>query len=603
MSQHSRSACIIAILSLSMFASAQKMAPINPSLARIESRVATGLMPSAVMLPPYKPNMHTLAVYPSSYDLRTLGKSSPVRDQGYAGTCWAFASYGSMEGCMRPSDTTDLSEMNMANRHGFDVPKDWGGNRDMATAFLARWDGPVMESDDPYLDTRQVSPNTFPQYGHMQDAIWLPPRSSSTDNDIVKHCILTYGPVAGDFFYNPDNYTSSTSSIYSDAVNEGNHAVTFVGWDDNYSRTNFKAASGMPPGDGAFLFRNSWSDDWGQAGYAWISYYDRNLLQWAWCYPPLQPEANYRHIYQYDRLGWTRNFGYDSDTAYAAAIFPAVATEQIESVAFYTPVVNTKYQIKLYLDPADTPLTGEEYGVTTGLIDLPGYHTVVLSSPVPVIKGQKFSVVVKLVTPDYKFPIPFEDYVVDYSVNINANPGETYTSADGMTWRDVTIDAPKASVCLKAFGKPAGLTRTISGQIDLGENLGYLPYVNLQAQIRRTDVSGDTVSTPLLRHLNGEYRIDWVPAGTVSMRVSGCHYCAATATGLGTKTGDVVTGFSLINGDADGDNQVNLFDLMVLDSHFGKSDGMADLNGDGMVNLFDYVVIDQNFGSQGSLSL
>ena len=56
---------------------------------------------------------------------------------------------------------------------------------------------------------------------------------------------------------------------------------------------------------------------------------------------------------------------------------------------------------------------------------------------------------------------------------------------------------------------------------------------------------------------------------------------------------------NLVNGDADGNNAVNLFDFVVLDSNFGKSDDMADLNGDGTVNLFDYVVIDQAFGAQG----
>lgn len=57
----------------------------------------------------------------------------------------------------------------------------------------------------------------------------------------------------------------------------------------------------------------------------------------------------------------------------------------------------------------------------------------------------------------------------------------------------------------------------------------------------------------------------------------------------------------LANGDSNGDNQVNLFDFVVLDANFGSAFDMADLNGDGMVNLFDYVLIDQKFGALGDL--
>ena len=34
---------------------------------------------------------------PATFDLRTTGKVSPVKNQGSCGSCWAFASYGSLE--------------------------------------------------------------------------------------------------------------------------------------------------------------------------------------------------------------------------------------------------------------------------------------------------------------------------------------------------------------------------------------------------------------------------------------------------------------------------------------------------------------------------
>ena len=83
--------------------------------------------------------------YPTSYDLRTTGKVTPVKDQNPFGTCWAFATYGSLESTLMPSvPTPDFSEKNMANRAGFDydIPNG-GGNEEMATAYLTRWTGTV----------------------------------------------------------------------------------------------------------------------------------------------------------------------------------------------------------------------------------------------------------------------------------------------------------------------------------------------------------------------------------------------------------------------------------------------------------------------------
>jgi C1A family cysteine protease len=62
--------------------------------------------------------------FPASYDLRTQGKLTAVRDQNPGNTCWAFATYGSMESNLLPGETNDFSENHMKNTHGFD----WGYN-------------------------------------------------------------------------------------------------------------------------------------------------------------------------------------------------------------------------------------------------------------------------------------------------------------------------------------------------------------------------------------------------------------------------------------------------------------------------------------------
>jgi hypothetical protein len=65
---------------------------------------------------------------PATYDLRTAGRLSPIRDQGRYGTCWAFASLASLESGLLPHAANDFSENNLAHRSGFALGYGDGGN-------------------------------------------------------------------------------------------------------------------------------------------------------------------------------------------------------------------------------------------------------------------------------------------------------------------------------------------------------------------------------------------------------------------------------------------------------------------------------------------
>jgi C1A family cysteine protease len=110
------------------------------------------------------PALLTGSVSDPAYDLRTYNKLTPVRDQGYYGTCWSFASYGSLESSLMPGESRSFSENNIAMNAGFDTsdPMNSGGNSQMAAAYLARWNGPVNESCRPYKPPRTLRPVLSP---------------------------------------------------------------------------------------------------------------------------------------------------------------------------------------------------------------------------------------------------------------------------------------------------------------------------------------------------------------------------------------------------------------------------------------------------------
>ena len=55
-----------------------------------------------------------------------------------------------------------------------------------------------------------------------------------------------------------------------------NHAVTIIGWDDNFSKDNFSEEN-RPNNDGAYLVLNSWGESSGEKGCFWASYEDKHI--------------------------------------------------------------------------------------------------------------------------------------------------------------------------------------------------------------------------------------------------------------------------------------------------------------------------------------
>ncbi|HOT04425.1 MAG TPA: DUF2341 domain-containing protein, partial [Methanolinea sp.] len=398
---------------------------------------------------------NTILSLPLSYDLRNYNRVTPVRNQGSCGSCWAFGTYGSTESVLKPGETWDFSENNLKNTHGFDYGSCAGGNYDMSTAYLTRWSGPITEAADPYNAGSSYSPPGLSPVKHVQDVFYIPGRSSSLDNDNIKNAIMTYGGVATAFFWSDTYYSATNKNYYfSGSSSEDNHAITLIGWNDNYDRNNFKY---IPNVNGAFLAKNSWGSSWGDGGYFWISYNDTRLARYftnAVFFT--EPLTNYDYIYQYDPLGWVSSVGYGTNTAWGANKFTSPRNEQLEAIGFYTAAPNTAYEVYVHKNPTNGPLnTTGSASSKAGTINVSGYHSIPLSNPVPLKAGDTFSIVVKITTPGYNYPVPYEYPINGYSSQATSLPGQSYISPSGEsgTWLDITSWQSNANVCIKGYTK------------------------------------------------------------------------------------------------------------------------------------------------------
>ena len=401
---------------------------------------------------------------PSKYDLRTCGCLTPVKNQNPYGTCWAHATLGSVEMGLNHEEgiAYDFSENNMANLHGWDWGFDDGGNATISSAYLLRWSGPVLESIDPYPNPGGSVENEPAR--HVQRVRWVPGRTYYLDLDGIKNALMESGALHVSYYHTDSYYNRSTSSYYKhadDGSRRTNHAVVLVGWDDGYPKENFKK---QPPEDGAFIVRNSWGPNWGDEGYFYVSYYDESFA-WKTLYgfPCAEPSDNYDGIYQYDHLGLCRNAGYESVTAWGAAIFSAVTNSQIAATGFYALTPSTSYSIYVYTGcSASSPRSGELCSEQSGKTDTAGFVTIPLRNPPKVSAGMRFSIVIKLTTPGYTYPLAFEYAAPGYSSAATASEGETFLSRDGISWLDFAKRYGPASFCCKAYTRSAATAKSLT---------------------------------------------------------------------------------------------------------------------------------------------
>jgi hypothetical protein len=306
----------------------------------------------------------------------------------------------------------------------------------------------VAESDDPYSPYSVTSSHDLSLQKHVQDVLFFSNRKAPLDNSEIKMAIQNYGAIYTSLYYNDTFYSPYNYSYYYNGSSGSNHGVNIVGWDDSFDRNKFSAT---PPGNGAFIVKNSWSSNWGENGYFYVSYYDSKIGTSNACFMAESPD-NYKFIYQYDPLGWNIALGHTNPTCWCANVFSAKSDEILKAVSFYTTDSNCNYEIYIYTNPESDPINrlGSVFS-KNGTISVAGYHTIPLNSGVQLKEGQKFSIVLKLTTPEYNYPIVIEKPISGWSSKARANIGESFISPDGITWTDLTTYYSNTNVCIKAF--------------------------------------------------------------------------------------------------------------------------------------------------------
>ena len=428
----------------------------------------------------------TADALPSKWDSRERGWITPVRDQEELNTCWAFVALATIETQLLKSGrgTWDLSEKNMVNHRAIAVHYNAGAFANTAAGYLLRWSGPVLEAYDVYVGNsndwpRYPSPALTPAL-HVQEVVWVPPLDgTAASRTTYKAAIREYGAVATVIGWY--NQYESGANYYCYKVENLNHAITVIGWDDDYKASNFART---PSGNGAWIIKNSWGTGNGDNGFYYVSYYDKTFakVENGSVYIPAEEDTSYDTVHGYDRGGplYDASNPDDMTTPFSndrqAVVLTAAAGERLAAVGVWTRLSPKPYEITIYTNVTrgtDSPIAGGVLALTqAGTLMRPGYTLIPLSTEIPLVANTNYAIVYRQTGSEPRSSVvaaelAYADDPVygrsDYTYG-NGYIGWTDESTGSITWQDA-VEAGRNdgtgwanrgwALCIKAYTRNA----------------------------------------------------------------------------------------------------------------------------------------------------
>ena len=383
---------------------------------------------------------------PKIYDSRDYGYITKVQNQENGKNCWAFAGIATLEACLKKAtgQTYDFSENNAKNMmavtsiYGLNIDSNAGGYDTMFMGYLASWLGPADEEYDVYNPLSSLSEDLYPVY-YIQDIAFLPARQNTSDNYAIKNAIINSGAVCVIFDWTVNN------------ISNGLHTVSLIGWNDEYNGIDCLGNYAK----GAWIFKNSWGDEWGDNGFGYLSYEQKlseEIAPYMHTYTFIFNEADigYQEIYQYDFAGLTDFLCTNTTQIYYKNKFTAKDEEFLSAFSTY-------FEKPTYFTYTVT-INGKEVAKSEKIYSQAGYHTIRLDEYLLLNKSNEFEIIIKLI--DANIPVCQADelYKQIYPSNVSFF---SYNSKDWMDLNDLTSQynfsytGAKANTsqvaCIKAF--------------------------------------------------------------------------------------------------------------------------------------------------------
>lgn len=276
------------------------------------------------------------------------------------------------------------------------------------------------------------------------------------------------------------------------------HATCIIGWDDRFPAASFPEGH-RPPGDGAWICRNSYSAEWGMEGYFYLSYYDRSLgmLQTF----EFSNDADLQKletfgILQYDYMPAEMISAalYDAPV-YMANVFTVGEKQTVlRSVSAMTGEPDTRVTASVWLlkEGAASPTDGKLIATVTDSFPYAGYHRMDLAESLRLPAGARVGITVLQSVQDgekVKYALVNTSSLGEKAQRVYprwyegvVNRGESYVSFEEGRWLDWRTVLDRVT----AEGKRAGIAY---------DNLPVKGYVYAESEIMAIHDLDNRIST------------------------------------------------------------------------------------------------------------
>jgi cathepsin F len=191
---------------------------------------------------------------PTNFDWRTRGAVTPVKNQGYCGGCWAFATIENIESAyfLKYGKLPILSPQQLIDCDGSNSGCN-GGLMHQAYPYIQQW-GLQSAETYPYQWQQGYCSYDFnaPKY-YISGYVY----AGTNDEERIKHMLYNYGPLA--ITINArllQYYTGGVINVdYDMCPYAPNHGVVLVGWGTTARGLDY------------WIVRNTYGANWGENGY------------------------------------------------------------------------------------------------------------------------------------------------------------------------------------------------------------------------------------------------------------------------------------------------------------------------------------------------